>query len=489
MEVNYAKSFVRQMTDKIDPELVGYYKEEKEKNKLFDRPLEKIVEQILKEELNETDKAVLSKVAYAKKKVLARKKSRYYKSCEEMVKTEAWKKGGDNYFFRDHLTVYNMTGALMLNDVLYMDFQTMERDMLENIKKWSKNKETRMIDFPGQGKKTPKSREKDFLLDLTINIFKIAEQDYGYDLSSAVYVGVDEISSNALFTWKKQSVKETDLENGKLEVYRSEDGKKRTVMTFQPEAFKDKKSVTLFDSTDLQILSYLLLQWERNYSTTMPLPVRIIDIYHAINGNTKKKPSAKHYEEIWNRCYKLWSLGFESYSEDNIVGGRRIIADLQFDKENNIIYYTMSQFLTDEIRDGKIRKMPAEQLNRLEDNVARILYYPFMKNRVAAYEAAKRNRMGGDCYPMQIRYESFLRWINFGKSTKKENNDAIMEALEEFKEKSIFVKNYRYVTTKGAYYIEFYPLTEMEIQDLDFYFNRDPEEVIEQLNILAPIMD
>ena len=162
MEVSYAKSFVRQMTDKLEPELVEYYKTEKGKNKLFDRPLEKLVEQILKEELNKTDKAVLSKVACAKKKVLARKKSRYYKSCEEMVKAEVWKKGGDNYFFRDHLTVYNMTGALMLNNVMYMDFQTMERDMLEIIKKWSKNKETRMIDFPGEGKKTPKSREKDF---------------------------------------------------------------------------------------------------------------------------------------------------------------------------------------------------------------------------------------------------------------------------------------------------------------------------------------
>ena len=146
--------------------------------------------------------------------------------------------------------------------------------------------------------------------------------------------------------------------------------------------FKKKDSIQLFDSRDMQILSYLILQWEQSSSSVTPLPIRIIDIYHAINGNVKSNPSKNQYDDIWNRCYKMWALGFEGYSGETFTGGRRLIAECELDEKQHIIYVVMSQYLMDEIKENKIRKMPAEPLNNLEDNTARILYYPFMKHRV-----------------------------------------------------------------------------------------------------------
>lgn len=489
--IKYSKSFINRMTSRIDTALVEFHENKRSKMKIFDKPLSMFVEQVLVEGLNTTDRAELRKIASAKRKTLAKKKSRYYKTCSDMVETNEWKNESDTYFYRDALTVYNMTGQLFLNGKQYPNFPSMEKEQLRIIKEWSADSESKMIDFPGQGKKTPKSQERDFILDLTINVLKIAEEDYGFDLSSVIYVGVDDISANALFVNKKQMVKKEDLQNGKLEVYRSEDGVHRTVMTFPPDMFKKKDSIQLFDSKDLQILSYLILQWEQSASSVLPLPIRIIDIYHAISGNAKSNPSKNQYEDIWNRCYKMWALGFEGYTGDNFTGGRRLIAECELDEKRKIIYIVMSQYLMDEIKENKIRKMPSEPLNELSDNTARILYFPFMKQRVSAYETALEKNMNVSVYPMQIKYESFLRWVNFGDGNKKDNTAAIVAALEEFKEKGIFVKNYRYLAAKRMYYIEFYPLSDIEIQDLDFYFNRsqEPEDVIEQLTIFSPIID
>lgn len=490
--IKYSKSFINKITSKVDPAIIEYHENRKDRYKIFNKPIESFVESVLIEELGTTDRIELRKIAGVKKKALIRKKNRYYKNCSDMVETNEWKNESDSYFYRDALTVYNLTGQLVLNNKVYPDFPSMEQEQLRIIKEWALDNDTKMIDFPGQGKKTPKAQEKDFIMDLTINILNIAEEDYGFDLSSVVYVGVDDISANSLFVNKKQMVKKEDLQNGKLEVYRSEDGKHRTVMTFPPDMFKKKESIQLFDSKDLQILSYLILQWEQSASTVRPLPIRIIDIYHAISGNVKSNPSANQYEDIWNRCYKMWALGFESYSFDNVTGGRRLIAECERDEKQNIIYIVMSQYLMDEIKENKIRKMPAEPLNNLEDNTARILYYPFMKQRVSAYETAVEKGMEVQVYPMNIKYESFLRWVNFGDANKKDNNAAIAEALEEYKEKGIFIKNYRYQATKQMYYIEFFALTDIEIQDLDFYFNKsedNPEDMIDQLSIFSPVID
>lgn len=490
--IKYSKSFINKISSKIDQDLIEYYQSRRNRYKVFDKPFESFVEHILVEDLGTTDRMELRKMSYVKKKSYARKKLRYYKTCCDMVETNEWKNESDTYFFRDALTVYKLTGQLILNNKEYPDFPSMEQEQLFIIKDWAMNVESKLINSPSQGKKTPRMQERDFMTDLTINILNIAEEDYGFDLSTVTYVGVDDISAKSLFVNKKQTVTKQDIQNGKLEVYRSEDGQHRTLITFPPDMFKKKDSIQLFDSRDMQILSYLILQWEQSSSSILPLPIRIIDIYHAISGNVKSKPSKNQYDDIWNRCYKMWALGFEGYSGENFTGGRRLIAECERDEKQNIIYIIMSQYLMDEIKENKIRKMPAEPLNELTDNTARILYYPFMKQRVSAYETALEKEMDVSVYPMQIKYESFLRWVNFGNGSKKDNNAAIMEALEEYKEKKIFVKNYKYLATKQMYYIEFYALTEIEIQDLDFYFNRsneNPEDVIDQLNFFSPVID
>lgn len=490
--IKFSKSFINKISNKIDPDLIEYHANRKNRYKAFNKPFESFVEKVLIDELGTTDRTELRKISTMKKRMMVRKKARYYKTCADMVEAHEWKNESDIYFYKDALTVYNLTGQLILNGNEYPDFPAMEKEQLRIIKDWSTDINTKLISFPGQGKKTPKSQERDFICDLTINVLNIAEEDYGFDLSSVTYVGVDDISAKSLFVNKKQIVTKQDIRNGKLEVYRSEDGKHRTLITFPPDMFKKKESIQLFDSRDMQILSYLILQWEQSSSSVLPLPIRIIDIYHAITGNIRLNPSKNQYDDIWNRCYKMWALGFEGYSGDTFTGGRRLIAECERDEKQNIIYIVMSQYLMDEIKENKIRKMPAEPLNELEDNTARILYYPFMKQRVSAYETAIEKGIEVDIYPMQIKYESFLRWVNFGDGNKKNNNAAIVEALEEYKEKGIFIKNYRYIATKQMYYIEFFALTDIEIQDLDFYFNKsedNPEDVIDQLNLFTPIID
>ena len=298
--IKYSKSFINKISGKIDKDLVEYYESRKNRYKAFDKPFESFVERVLVDDLKTTDRMELRRLSSIKKRSITRRKFRYYKTCCDMVETNEWKNESDTYFYRDALTVYNLTGQLILNDKEYPDFPSMEQEQLRIIKDWSLDANSKLINCPGQGKKTPKMQERDFMTDLTINVLDIAEEDYGFDLSSVIYVGVDDISAKSLFVNKKQIVTKKDIQNGKLEVYRSEDGKHRTLITFPPDMFKKKDSIQLFDSRDMQILSYLILQWEQSSSSVTPLPIRIIDIYHAINGNIKSNPSKNQYDDIWN---------------------------------------------------------------------------------------------------------------------------------------------------------------------------------------------
>jgi len=492
--IKYSKSFINKITATLDSDLIEFYNNKQLKLKPFNEPLETVVERVFIEELDNTaDRAELRKIVSAKKRNLSRKKARCYKSCAAMVDTEEWKNESECYFYRDALTVFQMTGQLVANGIKYKSFPEMEREQLARIKQWAESDETRMMDYPGQEKKTPKTIFSNFMLDLTLNVLQIIGKEYDYDITSATYAVVDDLSNQALFANTREAIKKEDLKDGSLEIYRSEDGKHKTVLTFPPDLFDKKGYVTLFDDKDMRILSYLIQKWDENRSVVRPLPIRVIDICHYLSGNAKSNPSSYQYNDIWHRIYKMYALGFESYNNENVTGGKRLIAECTYDDTNKIIYYVISEFLYEEFTNNKIRKMPAEQLNQLEDKTARILYYPFMKQRVSAYETAIENNMTVDCYPMYFQYEHFLRWVNFGNGNQKDNHTAIIDALEDFKEKGIFIRTYKHLPRKRMYYVEFFVLSDIEIQDLDFYFNKsdqeDAEEVIEQLSIFTPLLD
>ena len=224
--IKFSKSFINKITNKIDPELIEFHQSKRSKNKAFDEPLDTFVERVFLEELNEAmDRTELRKLASAKRKVLAKKKSRYYKRCQDMVETQEWKNESDSYFYRDALTVFRMTGQLILNGEQYKSFPEMEQEQLRIIKEWSTDPNSKLINYPGQEKMTPRAILVNFLLDLTINILKIAEVEYGYDFSSEIYMVVDGLSTQALFANSRETIKKEDLKDGRLEIYRSSDGK------------------------------------------------------------------------------------------------------------------------------------------------------------------------------------------------------------------------------------------------------------------------
>ena len=114
--IKYSKSFIKKITSKVDPAIIEYHENRKDRYKIFNKPIESFVESVLIEELGTTDRIELRKIAGVKKKALIRKKNRYYKNCSDMVETNEWKNESDSYFYRDALTVYNLTGQLVLNE-------------------------------------------------------------------------------------------------------------------------------------------------------------------------------------------------------------------------------------------------------------------------------------------------------------------------------------------------------------------------------------
>ena len=66
--IKYSKSFINKITSKVDPAIIEYHENRKDRYKIFNKPIESFVESVLIEELGTTDSWCKEKSTYQKEK-------------------------------------------------------------------------------------------------------------------------------------------------------------------------------------------------------------------------------------------------------------------------------------------------------------------------------------------------------------------------------------------------------------------------------------
>lgn len=118
-----------------------------------------------------------------------------------------------------------------------------------------------------------------------------------------------------------------------------------------------------------------------------------------------------------------------------------------------------------------------------------------MEQRHNAYKRFSERGENPDEYIIALEYNYLLYWCNFGELNKKRSyHEDIMEALDDFKQHKVMVKDYVYLPTRKIYKITFFPLSDDEIKDFDYYYNikASVDETLDedtQLNLFIPTIE
>lgn len=472
----YPKSFIDELTENLPKDLVEYYNNIVNINSAFPKRLIDVVEEAVYEDLKEeTNKSELRKIYRSKKKSAGTKKKRYYENCKTMVELAYWKNDDiEKYCFKDIAYNHKYFNKEQW-DAAYQgkSFEEVQEVELQKIKEWSEDANARIIAYQGREKKTPKSVYSNFKQDVTLSILKFMDEKYDFNIESFALTVMDDLSDKSMFGSSKEKIqKDLDDKLGHLVVFGDEVGDRRTHITFSEDLFGEDDEIKGFDVKDQEILSYLLQIAEKYEGTEYPIYVETANIAHAIQKNPKRKLSKSDYEDVIRRVRKL-TANIDYYENGDWKRAIHLLdyAEHENEQGKDYIAFTPSPYTTGEIQNHRTTRLPAKERNLLTNETAKLLFYTFLTQRVKAYKKCKDMNKQNEPYVVNYQYAHFLRFVNFGKGNKDNNHKEIIAALEDYKQKGIYINDYKYDRSKKIYAIEFMPLTERELQDLNYYLS------------------
>lgn len=478
MSTSFSHVFIEELTNNLNPKITRYFSDNKDSNKFFSQSLHEMVNSLVQSELaNYTERDAL-KSLYSKKMRLRRsKKARYLKRCSDMIDTEEYKNGSDKYFLRATLIQYSLTPEDKRNLVFDgQSFKSIEQAKLEDIKEWSEDDYSLMIEYPGEDKLTSTAVIGNYKNDVLIDILLILQRQYNFDLRQATYAVLEELKNQPLFAAKNNIVnvgKADGTDIHEITIYKDGEKNKDKALkiTFSSRSVKNGV-IKILDQTDNQILSYLLSAWDsRTPVTSSTHSIKVIDLLRYIKPN-RNNYSSTDYKTMIERVEKIYDIGVKNINKETTNKGMHIISAYEYNPITRIITYAFDPFYMNEFHNIRIRKMSSKPLMILTNNVSKILYSSFMDQRHNAYKAFRERNETPDAYVIPFAYNYLLYWCNFGEENKKRSyHDDIIDALEDFKQHDILIKDYVYLPTKKIYKITFFPLSEDEIKDFDYYYN------------------
>lgn len=121
--------------------------------------------------------------------------------------------------------------------------------------------------------------------------------------------------------------------------------------------------------------------------------------------------------------------------------------------------YAIAQFgeiLSNAIIQKKLISITSASYDILTNNLSRIICYAMKREQIANQET-KMN---------EYSYTYFQKIVRFKLKNKKKNMQLIQESLQEFVENQIAIKHFE--LRNGIFIIQFLPLSDAEIEDLNF---------------------
>ena len=169
---------------------------------------------------------------------------------------------------------------------------------------------------------------------------------------------------------------------------------------------------------------------------------------------------------------------------DDKEGSYTLIGDYKFFKRGGKEYlaYYPGGFMESQIENRMIMRLPADVKNDLDYSVAKLLYVPFMQQRIRIYRQIANGQKKNGQYTVLFKYTDFLTYVNFGDGNQKDGRDAIDKALRDYIRIGKLVQSFSYSKINDTYTITFYKLSDTEIKDIDFMlYNRGPMTISDDI--------
>lgn len=471
-KIHYPKTFVGVIVDNLDEELLKFYQENHAKNRFFKEELFDIVDNMLTDEFEgKTQREEILKIHADKRRYYNKKKKRWIVSLEEQLNKGEYE--DKKYPFPDLYAKKNSLTDEEWNK-LYADqtYEDIERERLKEAIEWMESKNSRMINYPALASFTPKAVFTAFEMDLFFQAFSIMKELFDCRLDDSILkTYVDEMGEGAYFSDnRKKYVLQNESKELVEEVLMSEDGSSKLIITVSKEAFGDSNIITFLDVKDQEILSYVIRKAARE-GLVNDKPILIEKSALARVMSSGQKPSARNYEDGEKRLYKMVNFTYNRFENGKQVGAVNFLESAEEVELEGKEYMSVKvgYVISEAILNNRIKQLPMAGYNRLNGVDAKLLYFPLQKERIRIYERINR---GEDIENgVLLRYTDFLQFINFGGNNKAKNNQLIKKALEEYKEKGIFIEDVEYDRISYTYHIKFIPLSEEEKSDLKYYYN------------------
>ena len=196
-------------------------------------------------------------------------------------------------------------------------------------------------------------------------------------------------------------------------------------------------------------------------------------------------------ERVNTRIAKLQHIKIDVYKHGVHQQAYGLVGDTSPVKLNGIKYieYFPSLYITKQVEEGLITRLPTYVRDQLNNEAAKLLYMPLMQQRYRIYRMIRCGTISDGDYKMVLRRLDFSKFLNFYKCSVRMERDLIEGALTEYVNKKIFIKDFSYSRVNDEYTLEFFKLSDMEISDIEYvFYNQDPEKISTMIvgNVISP---
>lgn len=449
----YSRRFIEELANHIEPVIIDYFNKKRNLLNFSAENVAELIDETLMEYLDgKTSREDLVPIINKVKKSRLQKRSRWYKSYINDIDTISIDDAKHPL-----ATVVAMAKTLPVEDYTKMfgdkDLQEIIEDKKRAATEWKNDSNTLLIDFPGISSFTYNSIYNSLKNDLIISAWKYIESELAGNIDSYLRLFPVDLVDKPLFSPSSFTLMmETASDNLLKEIIRDEEGRELLEVTVNSGKLTPPKAM---DSNDLKLVNAFISninmqEFSKEKSVVVDLNTlgkEIVD-YH-VGKNVLKK--------ISNSCRKLVEYNF--YYEE---AGSKIYFNL-FDniviKEDAERPYAIAQFgevLSNAIIKKKLISITSASYDVLDNNLSRIICYAMKCEQIANQETLMS----------EYSYTYFQKIVRFKLKNKKKNLQLIQESLQEFVDNNIVIDSFE--LKNGVFIINFLPLSEAEIQDLNF---------------------
>lgn len=479
----------------LDENLVKFYIDGYEKNKCFKESLLDYVSYFVQTDILDKDPEGLSKLLTVKIKARNKRKLRYLQKCKNDVDMRVWEHTDNLEKFFARTKVYSYTVLNVEQRTTIYANQTLDDIITESLKLveiWSKDPKSKMIECPGTEYITDKTKYSYFKSDLLINILQVIKERYHSDLSSQTMTYLDYLGDKSILSASSAKFPLNETGVTQIEIQDPINSNIKTVITY--DGTSAAKYYTLLDTLDVNIISYITNKSIQNITDSRSILIPESDLEKAVllKNGTNRGLSQKDKKRVRDHIYKLQHTRLDVYEDDTIIASYGLLGDTKFSQINGINYIESfsNQYITKQVEDGLITRLPTYAVDQLDDNTAKLLYLPLMQQRYKIYRVLRNKEYHSSVdYTVIFKRIDFSRFLNFSNCTVAREKEMIENALQDYVNKNLFIKEFKYSRVQDEYKIVFDELSEEEIADIEYtFYNQDPAKISTMIvgNVLSP---